>query len=138
MAGQSSRTYKLRLSDRGIDLFLDCHCRLAHLAREFVPYGSTLHVAVTLLDAMEPSELAAVLADPLCDQISGSSVRFVGSPPQLTSLTQGLIARLVASGEVFAPPAVGRLYLAALLSFESADDHEILSAHRRAKTAPSK
>lgn len=94
MSGRSSRTYKLRLSDKGIDLFLDCHCRLSHLVREFLPYGVTLQTAVTLLDRMDVAELAAEMADPRCEQLSGAEVRFVGSPSQLADITHRLMARL--------------------------------------------
>lgn len=133
MAARSSRTYKLRLSDRGIDLFLDCHCRLSHLAREFLPYGATLHVAVMLLDRMDIAELAGELADPRCDQLAGTSVRFVGSPSQLADLTRRLMERIDTGGVPTSVSAVGRLYLAGLLAFESSENREVLDAYRRTR-----
>lgn len=133
MARKPSRTYKLRLSDEGIDRFLACHGRLAHLTREFVPYGTTLHVVVTLLDGMEACELAAELADPMCDRLAGDLVRFVGCSQQLVDLTARLIDRLNASDELAKPPAVGKLYLAALVAFESVEDRDVLDAFRRTR-----
>lgn len=128
MAQKSSRTYKLRLSDEGIDRFLACHGRLARLTREFVPYGTTLHTTVALLDRMELCEIAAELADPMCDRFAGDRVRFVGCSQQLVDLTARLIDRINASDEMGKSPAVGKLYLAALLAFESAEDGDVLAA----------
>ncbi|WP_157081205.1 hypothetical protein [Novosphingobium naphthalenivorans] len=135
MAARSSRTYKLRLSDRGIDLFLDCHSRLAHLLREFPPYGATLHVAVMLLDRMQPWDLAGEVADPRCDRLAGNHVRFVGSSSQLAEITQRLMERIDASDEPTSVTAIGRFYLAGLLVFESSEDHRLLEAYRRTRDA---
>lgn len=136
MAARSSRTYKLRLSDSGIDLFLDCHCRLSHLVREFLPYGVTLHVAVMLLERMETAELAAEVADPRCDQLAGTAVRFVGSPSQLADLTRSLMERIDTCGVPSSVAAVGRLYLAGLLVFESSEDKDVLAALYSARERP--
>ncbi|MFD1961670.1 hypothetical protein ACFSHP_26160 [Novosphingobium panipatense] len=62
---RTSRTYKLQLSGQGIDQFLACHCRVARLAKEFIPYGMTLYVAMSLLDASDPADIAAEL-NPQC------------------------------------------------------------------------
>lgn len=47
--GRVSRTFKLKLSPAGVELFLDCHCRLGHLVKELLPYGNTLYCALLLL-----------------------------------------------------------------------------------------
>ena len=39
MTAKSSRAYKLKLSDDGIALFLNCHGRICLLVRDLLPYG---------------------------------------------------------------------------------------------------
>ncbi len=130
MGRSLSRTYTLRLSDEGIVLFLSCHCRLAHIAKDFIPYGMTLAVAVTLLDRLDSAEIAAELARLPVRRIDGPHVRFVGGSARIADVARTIAARLEASGDVAAAPAIGRLHGAGLLCFESAEAAELERAYR--------
>lgn len=131
MAERPSRAYKLKLSKKGIALFLHCHCRLCHLVSDLLPYGTTLRLSVTMLEAMPIEELAAELA---CDDqlaFAGQEVRFVGTAPSLAAVTASLAARVAATAEVDAPPQTWRLFIAALSLMRDAEDSAILRAYAR-------
>jgi hypothetical protein len=130
MSRRLSRTYKLRLSDEGIALFLSCHCRLAHIAKDFISYGMTLAVAVTLLHRLDSAEIAAELERLPSRRIDGPHRRFVGGSARIAEMTRAIAARLAASDDVPAAPAIGRLHDAALLCFESAEALELDWAYR--------
>lgn len=128
---QTSRTYKLLLSDQGVVLFLGCHCRLAHLVRDFIPYGVTLAVAVTLLATLDPSDIAAEVETQKFARSCGTHVHFVGSSARLVDTVAKIKRKLRDSNEFSVPPAAGKLYVAALISFESAEDKQLLDAYRQ-------
>lgn len=132
MARKGSRTYKLRLSTQGVDLFLACHCRLARLAREFIPYGATLSVAVALLDRLDANDIAAELETVSCDRLAGNLVRFVGCSAALTGIMQRVTERLAASDQLDHSPAIGKLYIVGLVAFGSVDDNELMDVYRDA------
>lgn len=127
---RASRTYKLQLSEQGVDQFLACHCRLARITREFIPYGTTLHVAVSILDRCDPSEIAAELESPLCGQLGGPSYRFVGTTSRLADVVNRVGRRLVESGECGAGVATWRLYNVALIMFLTSEDRELQIAYQ--------
>jgi hypothetical protein len=128
---RASRTYKLRLSNQGITLFLDCHCRLMHLARDFIPYGATLAVAVDLLANQEGHEVAGELVMHRCLNVAGDNVRFVGASAELMRLAQIICDKLLESGELAVAPRVGAIYAAALSSMVGAEDGQIQAAFDR-------
>ena len=135
LAVKASRTYKLRLSDAGIDLFLHCHCRVAHLARDFIPYGVTLSVALAILETLEACDVAAELDTQRCRHSIGDRVRFVGSSVALVETVRRIADKLVQSGEASAPPRSGVLYAAALGSLAAAEDRQIVEAVRQIEGA---
>lgn len=128
MSARSSRTYKLKLSPRGIALFIECHARLCRVAGDLLPYGLTLRLAVTLFGAMRAEEQADKIWCSDLALLAGNEIRFVGTSRDLAVLSADLIERLGAAG-VRAAPQTWRLYLAALLSMRSADDGSILNAY---------
>lgn len=117
-----SRTYKLRLSDEGIGLFLECHCRLARLEREFIPYGATLATAVVLLETSEPRDLMVELATLRFARCLGDTVRFVGTSIALKPAIDRILLALRASHAQMRMPKSGQLYVAGLLLLRSAND----------------
>ncbi|WP_336971420.1 hypothetical protein [Sphingobium aromaticiconvertens] len=129
---QTSRTYKLLLSDQGIDLFLGCHCRLAHLVRAFIPYGVTLAAAVTFLESLDPSEIAAEVETRKFVRSCGTQVHFVGSSARLTESMSKIKEKLSNSSEFGSLPSVGKLYVVALISLEAAEDRQLMDAYHRA------
>jgi|SRR5579859_653488 len=126
-----SRTYKLRLSQKGVDCFHDGHHRLGRLVRELQPYGTTLFVAVTLLERLDCSDLAAEIETPRCAELAGDISCFVGFPQQLAQVVDRVSRRMEASDEYGAIP-VGKLYIAAILTLIAADNGQILQAYRSA------
>ena len=71
MGSQQSRAYKLQLSAEGIHLFLQCHCRLCHLIGDFLPYGTTLFVAVDLLHRCEATDLTRLIHETAAPRFCG-------------------------------------------------------------------
>lgn len=133
MPNRESRTYKLCLSEVGLDHFLDCHCRVAKVARDLAPYGVTLFVALAIADTLSPGKLSAEIDAPACAALHGRTVRFVGFTGHLADLTSRLCDRLAASGRI-AAPRVNRLYVAGLSCLGSADDRAIAQAYRQMRT----
>jgi len=125
-----SRTYKLRLSQDGIELFLQCHYRVGRILREFVPYGLTLSVAVAILDRQEPWDVMAELAGARCRACMGVHIRYVGSSMNTARLVAQIGARLIANNELAAPPKAIQMYVAALLCLSSAENYEIVEAYQ--------
>lgn len=117
-----SRTYKLRLSDEGIDLFLHCHDRLARLRRDFIPYGATLATAVAMLDNREPREIIAELGTLRFSRCLGDQVRFVGTSIALSPMIAKLTSRLAVAKGHGRMPTSGHLYIVGLLTIKSAAD----------------
>lgn len=126
-----SRTYKLRLSQKGIDCFHDGHHRLGRLAHELQPYGTTLFVAVTLLDRLDCSDLAAEVETPSCAEMAGNISCFVGFSQHLAQLVDRVSRRMDASDECCAI-SVGKIYIAALRTLIAADNEQIIEAYRSA------
>jgi hypothetical protein len=129
MGKASSRTYKLRLSDQGVDLFLACHHRLAQLVREFIPYGTTLSVAVLLLERLDADEVAAEFGTSACQASAGDQVRFVGCSTELADVMARVCERLTASDRFGQSPPIGRLYLVGLATLRAAEDKELREAY---------
>lgn len=135
MARKASRTYKLKLSSRGVDVFLSCHCRLARLAGEFIPYGLTLYVAMQLLARCDPCDIIAELETLACAALAGNIVRFVGTSHTLSTLTDQVSARLTVGEACATAPEVWKLYNVALLLFQMAEDEEVQRAYHVAAQA---
>ena len=126
-----SRTYKLRLSEEGIDLFLQCHCRLAHLLRDFIPYGVTLSVAAATLELHDAGDVAAELETQRFRHCLGSNIRFVGAPMGLTDAIERISNKLLESDGFSSRPRTGHLYVAALIALASAEDRQVMAAFQR-------
>lgn len=135
MTSAISRTYRLQLSRDGLLCFLDCHARLARLACDFIPYGMTLNVAITLLDRLDDAEVAAELASPASARMAGDIVRFVGFSPRLADLMTQIVLRMERSLEMGVRPTRARLAMAGLSCFLSADEQELALAYARAYEA---
>ena len=102
------------------------------MTREFIPYGTTLHVAMSILDGCDPSEIVAELQSPLCSALGGPSFRFVGTTSRLANTVDRIASRLIESGECGSGVATWRLYNVALIMFLACEDRELQSAYRRA------
>ncbi|MBV2150407.1 hypothetical protein N5J77_05945 [Sphingobium yanoikuyae] len=130
MGSQQSRAYKLQLSDEGIHLFLQCHCRLCHLAGDFLPYGTTLFIAVDLLHQCAADDLIAELVDPKLDRLGGRKVRHVGTSNTLSRLVDEIVEAAGRSEAIHPLPQVWRLYLSALIHMQEAEDIKVIQSFR--------
>lgn len=131
MAGNRSRTYRLRLSKEGTDLFLSCHYRLARIAKSFIPYGATLSVAMLLIGAMDIDELAGELSMPSVKRLAGNEEHFVGASAQLTNYATAILERLEASSLIANRPAVGKLHVVAIAFMAACEDHALAQAFQK-------
>lgn len=135
MAGNRSRTYRLTLSSEGTDLFLACHCRLARIAKSFIPYGATLSVALLLISTMDTDELVAELSMPSLKQLAGNDEHYVGASTQLTPLAVAILGRIENSGQIDARPTIGKLHVAAIAVMSASEDRALARAYRQLSTA---
>lgn len=131
MTGHRSRTYRLRLSEEGTDLFLAQHHRLARIARSFIPYGATLGVAVILMEKVETDALVAELAMPSLKHLAGKCEHFVGATAALNSATGAILNRLEESDLVGVRPSAGALHVLAIALMASCEDSELAKAWQR-------
>lgn len=131
MAGHRSKTYRLQLSDEGTDLFLSCHSRLARIARNFIPYGATLSVALILADTMDAEELVAELAMPSCKRLAGKKDHYVGASAHLRPFAANILERVARSDHISVRPTIGRLYLAAIAVMAASEEQALANAYRR-------
>jgi hypothetical protein len=130
MASGSSRAYKLQLSAEGIDLFLNCHHRLCHGVGDLLPYGSTLFVAVSLLNRLAPEDAASVLLEPGIERLGGKTIRYVGTSRTLSPLVEELGQKILETGAVFQKLQVWRIFVAAMSCMREAKDSEITHCYR--------
>ncbi|MBJ7439930.1 MAG: hypothetical protein JHD35_13000 [Sphingopyxis sp.] len=138
MTGHRSRTYRLRLSEEGTDLFLAQHHRLARIARGFIPYGATLGVAVMLMEKVETDELVAELTMPSLKRLAGKCEHFVGATAAINDATGAIVNRLAESDLIGVRPSVGALHNLAIMLMESSEDHELAKAWQRVQAGIAK
>lgn len=123
-----SRTYKLRLSDEGFDLFLRCHSRVASISRQFIPYGFTLEVSVAMLNKEEACDIAADLLSYECSRAMGRRTHFVGASTNVAAIVREIAVRLVRNQEFSVAPKFLQIHIAALLCLITADEEAIVGA----------
>lgn len=128
--GRVSRTFKLKLSPAGVELFLDCHCRLGHLVNELLPFGNTLYCALLHLERVDLQHIADDLKTLKDSGLDGERVCFVGAPLSLTDVTSRIAERLGQQTLKRGPAALNsRLFIVALKQFRLASADAILSAY---------
>lgn len=128
--GRVSRTFRLKLSPAGIELFLDCHCRLGHLVKELLPFGNTLYCALLHLDRVDPRLISDDLKTLKESGLNGDHVRFVGAPVSLSEVTSRIATRLGPASQRRGPAALNsRLFLVALKQFRLASSEAIMAAY---------
>lgn len=128
--GRVSRTFKLKLSPAGVELFLDCHCRLGHLVNELLPYGNTLYCALIHLRGVDSRLIADDLRILKDSGLDGTRVCFVGAPLSLSEATSHIADRLGTSVQRRGPAALNaRLFIVALKQFRLASPDDIMKAY---------
>lgn len=128
--GRVSRTFKLKLSPAGVELFLDCHCRLGHLVNELLPFGNTLYCALVHLDHVDTRLIADDLKTLRESALLGDRVCFVGAPLTLTDVTARIADKLGPEAQRRGPAALNsRLFIVALKQFRLASAEAIMAAY---------
>ena len=128
--GRVSRTFKLKLSPAGVDLFLDCHCRLGHLVNELLPFGNTLYCALIHLKHVDPRIVADDLKTLKESGLEGPRVCFVGAPLTMAEVTSRITAQLGGAIQKRGPAALNsRLFIVALKRFRLASPEAIMKAY---------
>ncbi|PJG47167.1 hypothetical protein CAF53_02110 [Sphingobium sp. LB126] len=119
------------MSGKGFDAFLACHNRLAALTRSFVPYGTTLYVAVRIVDAVDTESIADELDRPRTHNLGGPTWHYAGTPICFMTLVSRIIKRIDESDCYWKRPRPGEIYLASLTIMAQAEDAEVLRAFKR-------
>jgi hypothetical protein len=128
--GRVSRTFKLKLSPAGVELFLDCHCRLGHLVKELLPFGNTLYCALIYLDHVDTRMIVDDLKTLKESGLVGDRVCFVGAPVAMADITRRIIERLGPEVRQRGAAALNsRLFIVALKQFRLAQADAIIHAY---------
>ena len=128
---RGSRTFKLRLSPAGMDLLIKAHCRLIQATRQLLPWGTTLYVAVMLLDTFAADQIASGLDRVAGAGLCGAEVRFLGAPCTLNDVAIGIAARAAEVRARRTAPPLHLVYILALDVLASADQPSMRSAYIR-------
>jgi len=127
---RSSRTFILKLSSSGVELFLDCHHRLCQQTNELLPYGQTLYCALIHLTGVES---VRILDDLLTLKFSGHTGKrscFVGAPSKLADMATSLATRIALDVPSNRQAIMTvRLFVVALKRFRVAAPDEVLACY---------
>lgn len=128
-----TRSFKLRLSDGGMDLLIDAHCHHIRSTRRLIAWGTTLHVAVGHLDRLPPQVLVEALQETCDAGLFGAQEHHLGAPNALVGLATGIAERIRALAPDKPAPSLGSIYLLALRTLLTADSGAILATYQRMK-----
>lgn len=131
--GRATRTFKLRLSQAGMDVLIDSHCHLIRTTRSLIAWGTTLHVAVNHLDTIPVKVIVEALVALRASPLSGTEEHHVGAPHRLWDVASRIAARTQSAMPDGEPPSLGIIYILALQQMAQADHTALLAAFERAK-----
>jgi hypothetical protein len=127
-----SRAYRVRLSTKGVEAYLACNYRLGKLTHSFVPYGTTLFVALLLADELETFALAKMVDHPTARNLRGTVYYNVGMAPISHSYVYKLIDKLrICEIYRLRPPLPTEIYVGSILTMMGAEDLAIQEAYER-------
>jgi hypothetical protein len=124
---RSSRTFAIKMSPVGIDLFLDCHYRLCQQTNELLPYGQTLYCAMLHLRRVDPIYILDDLATLGRTGLGGSRMCFVGAPLRLQDVLSRTCERIDPGSRV--GHRASKLFLVALKRFRLAVPADLMRAY---------
>lgn len=131
MAGGVSRTFKLRLSPAGMDVLIEAHCRVIRATRQLLPWGTTLHAALSHLDTLTPEEVVAGFPRVAAAGLAGAEIHFLGAPATLNEMAVRIAGRAVQGAPDRPGPTMLQVYLLALETLLTADVTQVRSAYYR-------
>ena len=130
-----TRSFKLKLSPEGMDLLIDAHCRLIRATRRLLAWGTTLHVAVTLLEALPAAQVAESFVSARHARFMGAEEHHLGAPYHL-SATAALIAKRIGGAAADREtPSLACIYLLALQQVLRADNAELHATFDRTRSS---
>lgn len=132
---RATRSFKLRLSPAGMDVFIDSHCHLIRTTRCLIAWGTTLHVAVNYLDTVPPGAIIEQLTELREAQLSGNEEHHVGAPHRLWDIASRIAERVQRAMPDREPPTLGTIYLLALQQVQLASGADLLAAFERTQAA---
>lgn len=131
---RATRSFKLKLSQAGIDVLIDSHCHLIRTTRALIAWGTTLHVAVDYLGTLPTARILAHLGHLDLPQYSGQQEHHVGAPHRLWSVVTGIIERVRLAAPDKSTPTLGTIYILALHELSKAPSPAILEAFSRTQS----
>lgn len=125
-----SRTYTLKMSPAGVEMFLDCHYRLCRLTNEMLPYGQTLFSALLYLSRLEAVLIMDDLETLKPSGLTGSKSCFVGAPSRLVDVVSRIVSKIGAElpGNRRSVMA-SHLFIVALKRFRTAASDDVLQSY---------
>lgn len=129
--GSASRTFKLRLSPAGIDLLLECHCRMMKATRRLLAGGATLQVAIDHLANVPARQVREALDRSTETGLSGSEMFFFYAPATVKDVAIRIAERVNEIAPADTPPALAHIYITALQQLATADSQAIQAAYDR-------
>lgn len=135
MKGSASRAYKLKLSPAGLDLLIECHCRLIRAMRALLPYGTTLHVALHSLERVPSASLREDLDVLPRHNLAGDHIIFVGAPKDMAMLASQIVGRLHEAASHAVAPSIAHIHLVALQRLRTAHVDDMAWAMERCRTS---
>lgn len=124
---RSSRTFAIKMSPAGIDLFLDCHYRLCQQTNELLPYGQTLYCAMLYLSRVDTIYILDDLSTLDRAGLGGSRMCFVGAPLRLLDVLTRTCERIDPGSRV--GHRATKLFLVALKRFRLAAPTDLMRAY---------
>lgn len=127
-----TRTYMLKLSPAGVELFAECHFRLCQLTNELLPYGQTLFAAAIHLRQLNPLFIADDLATLHRSGLVGSRECFVGAPNALAEIINAAAAQVAEQcSDHGRSVSLTHLFVIALKRFRAATSAEVMHSYRQ-------
>lgn len=120
MMERAIRTFKLRVSPEGFEIFACCHQRLMVATMTLNPYGATLTAAMEWLDLDEARQSSLAVPRRLIADLSGPITLFVGAPRWISSRATDFSRNLERPGSWGGKVSIGEVYLLALYGFSKA------------------
>ena len=126
-----TRAFKLRLSNDGIDLLIDCHCHLIRSTRQLLAWGTTLHIAVNYLETLPIAEVVKLLTCLPMLGLRGQSEHYLGAPCGLKDIADRIVASVAIAAPACRPPALAHIYLVSLQAAACADEAAVRNIYQR-------
>ncbi len=132
-----TRSFRLALSPAGMDLLIEAHCHTIRATRSLLSWGATLHIAICLLDALDPRDVVTALARAPLRELIGPEAHFLGAPVHLGEVARHIARRVGEEPDVIQAPLLGDLYILALSRAATAPAKRLRAIHATlAGTAP--